>query len=112
MSVAHLSGRKYRVHKKVVYVHTATLKEAKYKLKLSSNTSNTSYRHCKKFSIHGTDQGSGNSPMIWCLISSILFNYHNQKAHGLTTASPNGNVVVSFSIISFVNDSTCVTGSK
>ena len=59
MSVASLSGRKYGVHKKVVYVHAATLKEAKYKLKLSSKTSNTSYRHCKKFPIHGTGQGSG-----------------------------------------------------
>ena len=34
MSVASLSGRKYGVHKKVVYVHAATLKEAEYKLKL------------------------------------------------------------------------------
>ena len=112
MSVASLSGRKYEVHKKVVYVHAATLKEAGYKLKLSSKTSNTSYRHCEKFPIHGTSQGSGNSPMIWCFISSILFDCHNQKAHGLTTASPNGDVVVSFSIISFINDSTCVTGDK
>ena len=43
MSVASLSGRKYGVYKKVVYVHAATLKEAKYKLKLSSKTSNTSF---------------------------------------------------------------------
>ena len=74
--------------------------------------SNTSYRHCKKFPIHGTGQGSENSPMIWCFISSILFDCHNQKAHGITTASPNGDVVVSFSITGFVGDSTCVTGGK
>ena len=49
MSVASLSGRKYGVHKKVVYVHAATLREAKYKVKLSSKTSNTSYQHCKQF---------------------------------------------------------------
>ena len=54
MSVASLSDRKYGVHRKVVYVHALTLKEAKYKLKLSSKTSNTSYRNCKKFPIHGT----------------------------------------------------------
>ena len=50
--------------------------------------------------------------MIWCFISSILSNCHNQKAHRLTAASPNGDIVVSFSIISFVDDSTCVTGLK
>ena len=112
MSLASLSGRKYGVHKKIVYVYAATLKEAKYKLKLSSKTSNTSYRNCKKFPIHGTGQGSGNSPMIWCFISSILFDCHNQKANGLTTASPNGDVVVSLSISGFVDDSTCVTRGK
>ena len=85
MSVASLSGKKYGVHKKVVYVYAATLKEAEYKLKLSSKTPNMSYQHCKKSPIHGTGQGSGNSPMIWCLISSVLFDCHNQKAHGLTT---------------------------
>ena len=50
--------------------------------------------------------------MIWCFISSILFDCHNQKVHELTVASPNGEVVVSFSIIRFVDDSTCVMGGK
>ena len=112
MSVVSISGRKYGVHRKIVYVHAATLEEAEYKLKLSSNTFNTSYRHCKKFPMHGTGQGSGNSPMIWCFISSIIFDCHNQKSHGITLAIPNGDVVISSSIIGFVDNSTCVTGGK
>ena len=112
MSVASLSGRENGVHEKIVCVHAATLEEVEYKLKLSSKTSNTSYQHCKKFPIYGTRHGVENSPMIWCFISSILFDYHNQKAHGLTAASPNGDVVASFSTIGFVDDSTCVTGGK
>ena len=44
MSIASLSGRKYGVHRKIVYVHAATLKEAEYKLKLSSKGSNTSHQ--------------------------------------------------------------------
>ena len=40
MSIASLSRRKYGVHRKVVYVHAATLKKAEYKLKLSSTASN------------------------------------------------------------------------
>ena len=50
--------------------------------------------------------------MIWCFILSILFDCHNQKAHGLTTTSPNGDVIISFIIIGFVDDSTCVAGGK
>ena len=64
MSVASLLGRKYKVHKKIVYVHAATLEEAEYKLKLLLKTSNTSYQHYKKFPIHETEQGSVNSLMI------------------------------------------------
>ena len=77
MSVASLLGKKYGVHKKIVYVHAATLEEAKYKLKLSSKISDTSYQHYKKFPIHRTGQESGNSPMVWCFVSSILFVCHN-----------------------------------
>ena len=50
--------------------------------------------------------------MIWCLISSILFDCHSQKAHVLTAACPNEDIIVSFSIIGFVDDSTCVTKEK
>ena len=50
--------------------------------------------------------------MIWCFISSMLFDCHNQKAHGITSATPNGDVLVSFSVIGFVHDSICVTGGK
>ena len=112
MSVTSLLGRKYGVYKKIVFVQAATLKEAKYKLNLSSKTSTASYRLCKKFPIHGTGQGLENSPMIWCFLSSILFDCHNQKAHGLTAASPDEDIIVSFSIIGFVDDLTCVTGGK
>ena len=43
MLVSSLSGRKYGLHKQVMYVHAATLKEAEYKLKLSSKISSASY---------------------------------------------------------------------
>ena len=112
MLIASLLGRKYGVYNKIIYVHAATLKKVKYRLKLFSKVSNTSYQHCIKFLIQGTGQGSGNSPMIWCFISSVLFDCHNQKAHGITSSSPNRDVVVPFSIIGFINNSTCVTEEK
>ena len=47
--------------------------------------------------------------MIWCFISSILFNYHKQQKRGLTASRPNGGVVILFSIVGIVGDSTYVT---
>lgn len=95
MSVASLSRKKYGVNKKIVYVNAATLKEAKCKLKLSLKTSNTSYRHYKKFSIQQTSKVRILTLMIWCFVSTILFDCHNQKTPGLTAASPYGDVIVS-----------------
>ena len=58
-SIASLAGGKYFIDKNVIFVHAKTLKEAKYKLKISAKTSNMSYTHCIKFPIYGTGQGSG-----------------------------------------------------
>jgi hypothetical protein len=59
--------------------------------------------------LHGTGQGSGNSPVIWCFISSKLFQAYNTKAHGITFSSPTGDTSLRVSIIGFVDDSTCIT---
>jgi hypothetical protein len=67
-SVASLAGRKYGIHKDIIFVHAKTLEEAEFKLKASNKLSETSYRHWIKFQIHGTGQGSTNSPTIWCFV--------------------------------------------
>jgi hypothetical protein len=71
--------------------HAQTLEEAEFKLKTSTKISETAYKHCIKFPIHGTGQGSTNSPIIWCFISSVLFESHDVKAHGMLFESPDGN---------------------
>ena len=35
--------------------------------------STTSYSHCDLFPIYGSGQGAGNSPGLWCAISSVFF---------------------------------------
>jgi hypothetical protein len=60
-----MAGRKYGIHKDVVFIHAQTLEEAKFKLKTSTKIYDTSYTHCIKFPIHGTGQGSINLPIIW-----------------------------------------------
>jgi hypothetical protein len=53
-SIASLAGRKYGIHKDIIFIHAQTLEEAEFKLKTSTKLSETSYRHCIKFPIHGT----------------------------------------------------------
>jgi hypothetical protein len=63
-SVASLAGRKYGIHKDIIFIHAQTLEEAEFKLKTSTKISETTYKHCTKFTKHGTGQGSTNSPII------------------------------------------------
>ena len=73
-ALASLAGKKYVVHKAVIFVHAKTLEETKFKLKTSAGISESSYKHCVKFPLHGTGQRSTNSPMICCFVSSFLFS--------------------------------------
>jgi hypothetical protein len=98
MPIASLAGRKYRIHKDIIFIHVQTLEEAEFKLKMSTKISDTTYRHCVKFPIHGTGQGSSNSPMLWCFISSVLFQSHNKQAHGMEFTSPDGDMLVRFNM--------------
>ena len=109
-SIASLAGRKYGIHRDIIFIHAQTLEEAEFKLKTSTKISETAYKHCLKFPIHGTGQGSTNSPIIWCFISSVLFQSHGTKAHGMLFESPDGNMIVRFNMVGFVDDSTCITG--
>jgi hypothetical protein len=85
-SIASLAGRKYGIHKHIIFIHAQTLEEAEFKLKISTKMSDKSYRHCMRFPVHGTGQGSTNSPTIWCFISSVLLQSHNENAHGMLFA--------------------------
>ena len=109
-ALASLAGKKYGVHKDVIFVHAKTLEEAEFKLKTSAGISKSSYKHCVKFPLFGTGQGSTNSPTIWCFISSVLFQTHQQHAHGMLFQSPIGDIFVRYNMVGFVDDSTCITG--
>lgn len=110
-SLASLIGRKKGIHRNVVLVHATTLQEAKYKLKTAMGVSEEFYQNCSSYPIYGTGQGSTNSPVIWIIISSTLFDIHNQQAHGATFCSPDQSISISFSIVGFVDDSNCQTNN-
>ena len=103
---ASLINRRYGMHRNVVAVHAMTLQQAIFRLKTASGMSDISYQHCAQFPIHGTGQGSGNSPCIWLFISCTLFTAHQQKAHGVTYVAPDGQEQVHMSMVGFVDDST------
>ena len=103
---ASIINRKYGLHSTVVAVHASTLREARFYLKTASGVSDSYYSPCLQYPIHGTGQGSGNSPSIWLFISSTLFDVHSTLAQGATFISPDGTISVRFSMVGFVDDST------
>jgi hypothetical protein len=57
-ALASLIGRKFGMHRNVIFVHATTLEETKYKLKTSMGVSDEFYTNCQAFPIYGTGQGS------------------------------------------------------
>ena len=105
-ALASLASRKHGVQRTVVMVNAKTLEEAKFKIKTMLGVTEEFYQHCELFPIYGTGQGSGNSPQIWCIISSVLFDCHAERAHGATFESPDRRESITMYMIGFVDDST------
>ena len=58
------------------------------------------------FPIYGSGQGAGNSPGIWCCISSDLFKCYESKAHGASFYSPDLKIHCKVFMIGFVDDTS------
>jgi hypothetical protein len=106
VSLASLINRKYGIHRRVVLVHATTLENARYRLRTAIGVSETEYSHHIQFPIHGSGQGSGNSPFIWLFISATLFDVHNRASNGALFMSPDGTSTVRITMVGFVDDST------
>jgi hypothetical protein len=97
-------SRSHGLHQNVCLVHARTLQEAQYLLKTQLGVSEAFCSHCRAFPIYGTGQRSGNSPMIWCFISSMLFTIHQEQAIGATYTSPDKTISVRLFMVGFVDD--------
>eukprot|EP00957_Ditylum_brightwellii_P195794 14916949-Ditylum_brightwellii.AAC.1 len=51
---------------------------------MALGVSNDYYQHCEAFPIYGTGRGSTNLPTIWFIISSTLFDIHEELSNGAT----------------------------
>jgi hypothetical protein len=105
-SVAMLASRAFGMHRNICVINATTLRHAKYLLKTQVGISEPSYSHSDFKPLYGTGQGSANSPMSWCLISTILFNAYASKAKGATSKSSDGTQVIQIFMIGFVDDTS------
>jgi hypothetical protein len=110
-NLAALASQKFGVPSSVVLVNTTTLREAQYKLRTELGMSEDSYTHCVAHPIFGTGQGSGNSPIIWCFISSILFDCYPEVSSGAYYETPDRTLKLRIYMIGFVDDSNGQTNA-
>eukprot|EP00980_Cylindrotheca_fusiformis_P013761 scaffold3547_cov96-Cylindrotheca_fusiformis.AAC.1 len=108
-SVASLLGRFHGFHPSITQMHASLLQHAQFRVKTSLGVSESSYQHTAEFPIYGTGQGSTNSPTIWSIISSKLFDIHNDHAHGASFCTPDKSICIQESAFGFVDDTTCQT---
>ena len=73
-------------HRSIVLINATTLKSARYLIKTQLGISSTSYSHNDLFPIYGSRQGSGNSPDLWCAISSCSMFMNNKHAERFSIA--------------------------
>jgi hypothetical protein len=104
-NLAMIASRKYGVNEQVTKLNEETLHNAAYHIRTETGLSPISYSHSPQFPIYGTGQGSGNSPMIWCFISSLLYKCYGQQAHAAQYANPDHANPMAWSMIGFVDDS-------
>ena len=104
-SLAMMTSRRFGVAKQVTQSNAATLHQARYSIRTELGLSDTSYTHLPDMPIYGTGQGSGNSPMIWCFMSSLLYDCYDLQAHPAQYCTPDRNTTCRVSMIGFVDDS-------
>jgi hypothetical protein len=104
--LGNLASRSHGLHRLIAIVQGKTLSEVRYHLKTQLGVTDEFYQHCTISPIDGTGQGSGNSPTVWLVVSSILFHCYSAKAYGARFASPDGSVSLELFRVGFVDD-TC-----
>ena len=96
-----IASRRFGVHKSTTKLNARTLQTAQYHICTELGLSPTSCQHDDIM----PSQGSGNSPMIWCFISSILFDCYEKMAYQAFYCNPDGTNSMNINMIGFVDDS-------
>ena len=102
--VAMLASRKFGVPLSVTLMVANMLKDANYRLKMETGLATQGYSHDEQLPIYGTGQGSGNSPAIWCFISSTLFDCYDELANKALYFDPTKNLEIELGMTGYVDD--------
>jgi hypothetical protein len=104
--LGNVASRSHGLNRTIAIVQGKTLSEVRYHLKTQLGVTDEFYQHSAASPIYGTGQGSGNSPTVWLVISSILFRCYSATAHGARFESPDGSIGIDLYRVGFVDD-TC-----
>jgi hypothetical protein len=104
-NLAMLASRRFGVNKQVTLTNAKTLEEAKYHIRTEMGLSESHYSHQDEMPIYGTGQGSGNSPMLWCFLSSLMYDCYDKKAHHAKYSNPDHTNSIHWTMVGFVDDS-------
>jgi Reverse transcriptase (RNA-dependent DNA polymerase) len=80
--LASTVSESFGVHHTIVAMHSHLIKNMKYHVTIPGSQKEWKYFNTMAQPIYGTGQGSGNSPHIWTMLSSILLSMHNAEAEG------------------------------
>jgi exonuclease III len=104
-NLAMMVSKKFGVPHQITLSNAKTLQQAEYRIRTDFGMAATGYKHSEDRPIYGTGQGSGNSPMIWCFLSSILFDCYESLSSSAQYCRPDRTEPLSVGMIGFVDDS-------
>ena len=104
--MASIISRSFGLHRNITTINVTTLQKAKYKLKTQLGTSQCSYTHTPECPLYGIGQGTGNSPAVWALLSSIMFSLYSSHAHRAHFYDPSKLLHSQVDMVGFVNDTS------
>ena len=82
----------------------STLRTMQFSIRTAMGDSPKTYSHSSDTPIHGVGQGGTASPTLWLLLSSILFDCYQRKAHGMTMSDPTDSISINQWLESIVDD--------
>jgi Reverse transcriptase (RNA-dependent DNA polymerase) len=111
-NLAMMISQYYGIPTNYCELQANTLQKSIFRLRTALGDSVQTYTHTQQTPIHGTGQGSCSSPALWLLISSLLMDLLEQKAHGMTMIDINNEVEIRRWIEGFVDDTSLFINIK
>ena len=104
-NLAMVTSQTYGVPKSVTASNAETVLHASYHIRTDLGLAEEGYSHSSEHPIYGTGQGSGNSPAIWCFLSSVLYDCYDKVASKAAYYTPNKSEQLELGMVGFVDNS-------